>query len=210
MCIKKLSDGRAVGHKTHRSKEQGIVLIVALVVLAAMMLAGVAMMRSVDTGNIIAGNMAFQQAANHSADMGVDVAVQWLNDNPGMLGASDPTNGYNADGNDPANNPGAGQSWDSFWQLSIVRNNKAKKLATDPNTGNTISYVIDRLCDLQGAQASSASCSNSPVLNTKDEGNNQGSPDVKLNGVISVYYRITVRVAGPRNTVSYVQTVVAI
>ena len=47
--------------------QRGIVMIVALVVLVAMTLAAIALTRTVYTSNIVAGNLAFQQAATHSA-----------------------------------------------------------------------------------------------------------------------------------------------
>jgi Tfp pilus assembly protein PilX len=61
--------------------QSGVVLIIALIVLVAMTLAALALVRSVDTNNLIAGNMAFQQAAKHSADAGVEAAATWLKAN---------------------------------------------------------------------------------------------------------------------------------
>ena len=57
-----------------RSRQRGVVLFIALIVLVAMSLAGIAIMRSVDTGNLIAGNVAFQQGTLASADRGIDDA----------------------------------------------------------------------------------------------------------------------------------------
>ena len=41
--------------------QSGVVLFIALIVLVAMSLAGVALVRSVDTNLLIAGNLAFKQ-----------------------------------------------------------------------------------------------------------------------------------------------------
>jgi type IV pilus assembly protein PilX len=46
-----------------RRQQRGMVLIVVLVVLMMMFLAGVGVMRAADTGNVLAGNFSFQQAA---------------------------------------------------------------------------------------------------------------------------------------------------
>ena len=43
-------------------KQRGVVLFIALIALVAMSLAAVALVRSVDTATIIAGNLAFKQS----------------------------------------------------------------------------------------------------------------------------------------------------
>lgn len=191
-------------------KQAGVVLIIALIVLVAMTLAAIALVRSVDTNNIIAGNMAFQQAATHSGDRGVEAAINWLQTNNiaggSALNTDDSTNGYNTSGILAAQNPAAGKSWDDYWTSSLV--NKTKSLALDSATGNTVSYVIDRLCNGPGAPTGGASCIKSPVV-TLATGNAEEAGQLPINSPSVVYYRITVRIAGPRNTVSYVQTVVA-
>src|SRR4051812_10143783 len=59
-------------------KQGGVVLFIALVVLVAMSLAGIAMVRSVDTGSLVAGNMAFKQGATLAGDAGTELAISWL------------------------------------------------------------------------------------------------------------------------------------
>ena len=46
-------------------------LLAALIVLVAMSLAGLALMRGVDTGTLIASNLAFKQSATAAGDLGV-------------------------------------------------------------------------------------------------------------------------------------------
>ncbi|MEJ7807583.1 MAG: hypothetical protein WKG03_16870, partial [Telluria sp.] len=55
-------------------RQRGVVLLMALIALVALTLAGLAMVRSVDTGNVIAGNMAFRQAAMQQVDVGIEAA----------------------------------------------------------------------------------------------------------------------------------------
>lgn len=59
-------------------RQRGVVLLITLVVLVAMMLAGIGMMRSVDTGNLIAGNVAFREAALQASDVGMSAAFGQL------------------------------------------------------------------------------------------------------------------------------------
>ncbi|MFA7269078.1 MAG: hypothetical protein WC073_07025 [Sterolibacterium sp.] len=194
-------------HAVPPARQRGVVLMIALIVLVAMTLAGLALMRSVDTANIIAGNMAFQQSATHSGDAGVEAAVVWLtaNNNNVTLNNDDATNGYAAAGNNAAQNPAAGQSWDAFWTQTLAA--RSRTLPSD-GAGNTVAYVIDRLCAFAGSPTGGASCSTSPMVNAAT-GNSEESGELQMAGRSLVYYRITSRVAGPRNTVSYVQAIVA-
>ena len=66
------------------ASQQGMVLLIALVVLVAVMVAGIAMIRSVDTATLVAGNLAFEQAATHAADRGVEAAVARLAEIPDL------------------------------------------------------------------------------------------------------------------------------
>tara|TARA_R110001599_G_scaffold64023_4_gene179454 strand:- start:134437 stop:135051 length:615 start_codon:yes stop_codon:yes gene_type:complete len=198
-----------IAHKyVCRAKQKGVVLIIALIVLVAMTLAGIAMMRSVDTSNLIAGNLAFQQAATHSADAGIETAVAWLETNAAgsVLDNDDATNGYAANGSDATNNPSANQSWDAYWVATL--DGRKVDLNAD-QAGNQVSYVIDRMCNFTGAKTAGASCVASPAV-TAATGNAEEAGEIQLKAPSVVYYRITVRVAGPKNTVSYVQATVSL
>jgi type IV pilus assembly protein PilX len=77
------------------ARQQGVVLFIALIVLVAMSLAGVAMVRSVDTSLGIAGNLAFKQSAIQGGDVGVREAYTWLSGKSSdVLKNSDAANGY--------------------------------------------------------------------------------------------------------------------
>lgn len=191
-----------------RARQRGVVLMIALIVLVAMTLAGLALVRSVDTSNIIAGNLAFQQAATQSGDIGTETAVTWLQANfAGItLQQSIPAQGYVASRQDPA----AGQSWDAFWTNTLVPAGQIVTLAQDTTTGNTVSYTIQRMCAQAGDPGVPLTdCAISQTAATTS-GSSKGVGVPPLQYSNQVYYRITTRVAGPRNTVSYVQTIVAL
>ena len=57
------------GRRNLPRKQEGVVLMVALIVLIAMTLAGIGIMRSIDTGTLVAGNIGFRQGAVASADL---------------------------------------------------------------------------------------------------------------------------------------------
>ena len=69
-----------------RKIQRGAVLMVVLVALIAMMISVLALTRSMDTHQLVAGNLAFRNATVHSSDVGVQNAVQWLQ---GVAGAAD-------------------------------------------------------------------------------------------------------------------------
>lgn len=193
-----------------RHGQSGVVLIIMLIVLVAMTLAALSLVRSTDTTNVIAGNMSFQQAAVHSADTGIETAVAWLVSSASgtALNADDATNGYVAGGlgvapNLTANPP---QSWDDYWVKTL-----SARAVTAPQpdaAANVVSYVIDRLCANAGPVTGGAACVSSPAVAVAS-GSEEEAGVKQLNSPSVVYYRITVRVDGPRNSVTYVQSTVA-
>ena len=188
--------------------QSGIVLIIALIILIAMTIAGIAMIRSVDLTNIIAGNLAFKQAATHSGDTGVETAFAFLTANQaGTFLHTDVANqGYSANGNDPARSPAAGVTWETYW--ATLPANRIRTLAPDA-AGNTVSYIIDRLCAIAGSPTAGANCSASTVSSVAS-GSGEEAGEKAITSSSAIYYRITVRIAGPRNTVSFVQSTVTL
>jgi type IV pilus assembly protein PilX len=181
--------------------QRGVVLLIALVVLLAVMIAGIAMMRTVDTATLVSGNIAFQRAATNAADKGVEAAVKWLKDNPTAL--QDNGTGYIAYFSADEHNPGAGVSWQQFWTTTLA--DKAYDVGTD-DFQNHIWYVVNRLCNTNGV-AGSAGCVASPAVTNNNYVDHENPVAIKV--VTRIYYRITVKVAGPRRTESYVQTHIA-
>lgn len=187
------------------SGQRGVVLLIALIVLVALTLAGVALIRSVDTANLIAGNMSFHQSATQSGERSTEQALNnWLLAHIAIgdtaLFDHNGANGYRAAREDPA----AGVSWDAFWASTLAT--QAVTGAPDA-AGNTVSYVIHRLCETTGAPHLT-NCSKPPAGT-----NTGGSYDPSRPGPITtnqVYYRVTTRIAGPRRTVAYIQTIVAL
>jgi Tfp pilus assembly protein PilX len=181
-------------------KQRGVVLFIALIVLVAMSLAGIAIMRSVDTGSLVSGNIAFRQAALASGDRGVDEAFTWLRNNitTGVLNNNSESDGYYANAIDPPLSP---QSGAPDWTLSSVWAN-ARTVGTDSN-GNTVSYVIHRMCQSPGPFNNN--CAQvAPTLG--GAGNGQSVGDNAFNALPVVFFRVTVRVQGPRSTLAIMQS----
>lgn len=174
-------------------------LVVALLALVVLIIAGVALVRSVDTGNLIAGNLAFRQRAVHSADAGVETARNWLvtNSTGTTLYTDNAAAGYYAEREDPT-------TWGAFFSAT-----------TPPTTftdasGNQVTWVVHRLCSIAGDPSNPANvCSSNLATGGAVAGNSKGAGRLSVYGNTTMYYRITVQVLAPRNTVSYVQAVVA-
>ncbi|MFG6465400.1 PilX N-terminal domain-containing pilus assembly protein [Roseateles sp. BYS87W] len=201
------------------SRQQGLVLVLALIVLAAMSLAAVGLMRGVLGSNRVAGNLANQQAAGQAADVGVETAIAWLEQRTQELASNAPPTPANRLYNNIAvgagqpyaytatrQDPVAGQSWEAFWQ-TLVTNNLVNTLATDA-AGNRVSFVVHRLCAATG-DPTVARCEASPAVPLSVQ-NSSKSSSIKLRQASQVYYRITVRVQGARNAASFIQAIVAI
>jgi len=71
--------------------------------------------------------------------------------------------------------------------------------------GNQVSYVIQRLCDASGP-TTAANCLKSS--SSTASASSKGGATYGTYGIAAptdAYFRVTVRVVGPRNTVSFVQ-----
>jgi type IV pilus assembly protein PilX len=191
------------------ARQRGVMLIIALIVLVAMTMAGIAMMRSVDTATIVAGNIATKQSSVSGADAGLQAAYFWLTSN--ALGAKlhldDIPFGY------VSNVPGSEPDWmnNGSWSEGFKLNNG------DPDTyGNIVSYVIHRMCPVRNCAPGGTCVGNVNTCGaTPDETliSGEGVEMSKANFFTktpSIHYRVTARAVGPRNATTVVQMMVRI
>lgn len=189
-------------------RQRGTVLFISLIVLVAMTLAGIAIMRSVDTATLIAGNLAFKQGTIQSSDNGIETAYQWLLTNRNVLANSNTAQGYYS------SKPGGDPDWNDplTWASAAV-------VGTDA-AGNTVSYIVHRLCNCPDtayngtcADGNEQQCALTTAASAVPPPAEGDSFAVGAPGFLEdpkVYYRVTVRTQGPRNTTSFVQSMVAI
>jgi Tfp pilus assembly protein PilX len=196
-------------------RQRGVVLLIALIVLVAMTLAGIGMMRSIDAGTLVAGNIGFREAAVATADTGVESARAWLIANMNSLNVDNPSMGYFSTRQDMLDLTGNrteggtdGVNWGGSDTTQVVA---GYTLGTVDTSGNTVFYLIHRLCSIPGnINGVGQTC----AFSTQSQvGSTQSAPDYSSYGLttaLSPYYRVTVRVNGPKNTVSYVQALILI
>jgi Tfp pilus assembly protein PilX len=188
-------------------RQQGIVLLIALTVLVAMSLAGVALVRSVDNTVVIAGNLSFKQASLQVADRGANDAVQWLIAQnqfiPPVLQDDNNAAGYFSA------KPPSEPDWfnGTTWNGAITING-----GLPDSSGNVVQYLIHRMCTTPGAMAGAGNnqCGQFYPPTTKQESNSKSVGAFKYEGASQLYYRITTRVQGPRNNITITQTNVLI
>jgi Tfp pilus assembly protein PilX len=201
------------------TKQRGVVLFFALISLLAIMLAAVALIRSVDTSTMIAGNLAFKQAATVSGDAGTEAAIAWLTTvetaNAAKNVLTDVTHPFNIDnaaaGYYATLNPNLSLTATSGTRIQWT-NADSVLLATD-TSGNTTSYVIQRMCRNAGVAIKDADCLFSGAVQDTN-GQNIPLPQEICKGDgcpvagQTPQIRVTSRTTGPKNTVSYVQAFV--
>lgn len=185
-----------------RRAQGGAVLMVVLVALVAMLVSVIALSRSMDTHHLVAGNLAFRNATVHSSDAGVQGAVLFLQSTVGTarLNTTAVDDGYYAVVAEP--------NWDSetFWSQCGGCTVSASDIA-----GNRVQYVVHRMCSIQGnPNAAGNSCSLLIAAPTAANGGSFSADAFNFSGVAQNYYRISVRVTGPRNTSTLVQTFVSL
>jgi type IV pilus assembly protein PilX len=197
-------------------RQGGVVLFIALIILVAMALAGIALVRSVDTGVIVAGNIAFKQGATLAGDQGLEAARAWLMANKANLNSDRIAAGASA----------YYANWQAGFDLTGTDPDTSKpdfdwkgvglEVTANDGAGNRVRYVIHRLCANSGVSPAATSCvrvsaaSGGGGAKGGEYGGRRGYEAGGETGGFNlastlVYYRVTVRVDAPRNTVSYVQ-----
>jgi type IV pilus assembly protein PilX len=200
-------------------RQRGVVLFFTLIALVVMSLAAVALIRSVDTSTMIAGNLAYKQSATTSGDGAIEAAMNWLtaqqnimtsNGQSVYIDTTPPTLLFNTD------NPALGY-YSSVHPVTALTDGtlnwttSSAFVGTD-TSGNRIWYVIERMCNVANQIPSQGNCLfGSPVSTLGDQ--SVKSADQSCGGNLSCLQnaqspqlRITARVAGAKNTYSFVQT----
>jgi type IV pilus assembly protein PilX len=182
-------------------RQRGTMLIIALIILVAMTLAGIAMMRSVDTATVMAGNIAFKQASVNAVDQGIQAGFSYISTNSGGPSADVPSAGYYASATQ------AEPDWNSpvQWTGAALVNG-----GTADAAGNVVYYKIQRLCLAPGL-ASTSTCAfttNTASVTATGSGVDQSAPNF-FTLPPTYHYRVTARAVGPRNSIAIVQTMIS-
>jgi type IV pilus assembly protein PilX len=185
-----------------RRKQRGAVLFVVLMVLSLLLLAGLGVMRSVDTSNVIAGNYSFQQAAVQASDRAVTDALNGLASIVVAGGGNaNVANRYYQLRQTTLDSRGFPTAVN--WSNVACANEIGQSISDcDASVGNyRVQYVIERLCSAQPTLSDVAS------LRANCEYEAAGTATTAA--AVALRYRILIRVRGPRSTEGWFEAVVS-
>jgi len=211
--------------------QRGVILLVVLLALVVLLIGLVALIRTVDTSAIMLGNLAFRRDLTNRAEEAIAAAKATL-----ASSAFVPTqDALNASGTPPpvishysasklANgNTGVPAILDNAGTYNSTIGPDTTDSSISSDTSISYRYVIDRQCNTGTTTFSTSSCEYI-AYNTSSNGTSGGGGSsqysqsqiggvfagsggaANCNGSNCAIYRISVRVAGPRNSVAYFQT----
>ncbi|WP_290870805.1 pilus assembly protein PilX [Aquabacterium sp.] len=200
-------------------RQSGASLIFALITLVSLSLAALALVRSVNSGTMILGNVGFKQDATASAEQATRQAIAWLSAAT-TLSSDNSAQGYyattaatlDATGFQSTATTRTLVNWDGQGCTTYADSGTFASCTLTPKAvadinGSGASYVILRLC----ADTAATTCSRPLDAASSSDGSksgldyaNPGAPEANT----AIYYRIVVRITGPRDTASFTETIV--
>ncbi len=198
--------GRKRAAHSAAERQRGVTLLFGLIALAIMMIGAAAMVRSMNTSMLMSGNLGFKRDLTNQAERAT--AAVWATMNTGALKTETARESSSTALNYSAKIlPGNAQRIpDELIQDTLFAG--VGSVANDisvPGQGVTIRYLIDRMCNGDGA-ADDSKCTMS------EPGAPVGVDDARARaedaGTLQrqTVYRLSIRVTGPRNTQAYYQT----
>jgi type IV pilus assembly protein PilX len=180
---------RATANRAHRRGQRGMSILLVLVVMVAALLGGLALARVSETGALVAAGVADKDAALHASEIGVNAAYARV-----LALAADDADAdgwyFSAMRAAGADGTPAGIDWSAAPEISAGR--------------FSVRYVVERLCTVAVATDPARQCVLAPAQPMQSAKAGSEALDVPA----GKQYRITVRVTGPRMTLTVVQTLV--
>ena len=240
--MKNFSAHHATQIRAFPKGQRGASLLFALITLVALMLAASALVRSVDIGAVVMGNLGAKKATAVAADRATQMAINYLastltestrlNDQPNSGYYATSKEDYDITGYDGTDPNRKLVNWDVDGSCSyataggvcdaLTRPSDAQ-VAADLSPGDAgasargleARWLITRLCSTAGIDAKSPSNNNCAIALKASviKDSNTGAPTGTSGGGFEKpnqqpFYRIVVRVKGPRNAVTYTETIV--
>lgn len=184
------------------SRQRGGVLLVVLVVLVLTFLGGMSAIRAADTGNVIAGNLSFQQAAAQASDRVLTDALTVIaNRVAGGAGNTAVSNQYLPLRDTTVDSMGlpASITW-----ASVPCVDEKGVLVADcaAETGNyRVQYVVERMCNTNPTFTD--------ITDIRAKCEYEASDTALSASTIGLRYRVLIRVRGPRGTERWFEAMVA-
>lgn len=199
-------------------RQYGVILIVALMVMVILFIGAAAVVKSMNTSMVNAGNLAFRRDMVNQGELVLADLMSRMQPGGtlGNLGGSSNANLNYSAVMLPGNTEGIPEALldDTKFAARGSANNDITESTVGLDDaikaglrGTTIRYLIERLCEDTG-EFSEAESSNYCVRSSEaGGGGNAGmlTGGAKLDVPKSIVYRVNIRVAGPRDTQVFIQ-----
>lgn len=174
-----------------RHPARGVTILVVLVLLTVMLLAGMALARMTQASVLSSGNVAFRDASLQASEVGLNTAFGRV---VGIAATAE-------------NNNIAGWYWSSVLPRDPVTGLPVVdwEAAPEVNVGSySVRYVAERVCQVNVVNDPLREC----LVKAKSVTTSAVDLDDKLESPNSRQYRVTVRVIGPKNTTTFIQSLI--
>lgn len=187
-------------------RQRGVVLFVALIAMVILSLAGVALVRSVDTSTGVAGNIAYRQASIAAVNDAIEHSVNAVfkaKTIPSQTANHMPSHYYaSIQPNEKANGVPDVLAGSYSTMTGKYTTAGLPAAAADPVSGVEVRWVIERVCNVDGG-LTTATCDTLPPKVSPAGTDNKYKP-IPLPPIPN--FRVTVRVdQTATNTLTYAQ-----
>jgi hypothetical protein len=187
-------------------RQRGVALFVALIAMVLLSIAGIALVRSVDTTSGVAGNIAFRMGANGPINEAIEIAIDRLFRSRTILTYQhDVAKGYYAllQAGEKPNGIPAALAGDYATMSAAYSGAGLPAAVIDANTKMEVRYVIERMCKDPGTAGpwppTIAICDTlPPKVSQAGTDNKPANKTLTLPAIPN--YRVTVRVDLPNSS----------
>jgi type IV pilus assembly protein PilX len=171
--------------------QHGMTMLVVLVLLSVMLLGGMALAKLTEVGTLASGNTAFREASIQASEVGLNTVFERVRDE---LAAEDTAQ--------------AGWYWTSIQPTDANGIPQVDFDAAPTVTvgSYTVAYVAERMCE--GAVPVTEPLRQCLVKQEPDPHQSRQFGSEKLDPPNSRQFRVTVRVTGPKDTRTWVQSLI--
>jgi Tfp pilus assembly protein PilX len=171
--------------------QRGMTMLVVLVLLSVMLLGGMALAKLTEVGTLASGNTAYREAAIQASEVGLNTVYERVRED---LAAEDTAQ--------------AGWYWTTA-QATDANGIPQVDFDAAPTVtvgSYTVAYVAERMCE--GAVPVTAPLRQCLVKQIPQENRSRQAGKEELDPPNSKQFRVTVRVTGPKDTRTWVQSLI--
>lgn len=176
------------GHRTaHRAGSRGVTMLVVLLLMSVMLLGGLALARMTEIGVLATGNSSYREASLQASEVGVNTAYARV-----RTITNEETNSGN-------------WYWATMQAQTAGLPTVTWTAAPEITVGSySVRYVVERMCNTAPVTATLRQC----LVKQVPQPSSSRVGVEELDPPNSRQFRITVRVTGPKDTETWVQSLV--